>query len=95
MPFYEYKCSHCGHTLTKLQKISDLVLTTCPKCQQKTLVKQISATSCELKGVGVFGSSKHPFASESPEPKPAPASNSASTQMSPACASCPHASTAS
>ncbi|HIX56723.1 MAG TPA: zinc ribbon domain-containing protein [Candidatus Anaerobiospirillum pullistercoris] len=88
MPFYEYKCSNCGHTLTKLQKINDPALTTCPECHQETLVKLISATACELKGVGVFGSSKHPFATESTAPKPSPASSSAS----PACASCPHAS---
>ncbi|MBU3843298.1 MAG: zinc ribbon domain-containing protein [Candidatus Anaerobiospirillum pullicola] len=89
MPFYEYRCSHCGHTLTKLQSINAPALTTCPECHQDTLVKLISASSCELKGVGVFGSSKHPFASEKPSPATpaAPASS--------ACASCPHATQAS
>ena len=65
MPFYEYRCNNCGHTLTKLQSMSAPALTTCPECGQESLVKLISASSCELKGVGVFGNSKQPFANES------------------------------
>ena len=78
MPFYEYRCSNCGHSLTKLQSMSTPALTTCPECNQETLVKLISASNCDLKGVGVFGNSKNPFKCES----------RAAAASSP-CASCP------
>ena len=79
MPFYEYRCSNCGHSLTKLQSMSAPALTTCPECKQETLVKLISASNCDLKGVGVFGNSKSPFKNDS-----------CSASKSP-CASCPNA----
>ncbi|HIV55786.1 MAG TPA: zinc ribbon domain-containing protein [Candidatus Anaerobiospirillum stercoravium] len=88
MPFYEYRCRDCGHTLTKLQSMSAPALTTCPECGHESLVKLISASSCELKGVGVFGNSKQPFASETKSCS-APG---AGADSAPACASCPHAS---
>ena len=81
MPFYEYRCSECGHTLTKLQSMSAAPLTQCPECHKDTLVKLISASNCDLKGVGVFGSSKQPFKNESCSTPAAPS----------ACASCPNA----
>lgn len=65
MPFYEYRCSECGHSMTKLQSMSAPALTECPECHKDTLVKLISASNCDLKGVGVFGSSKQPFKNES------------------------------
>lgn len=64
MPFYEYRCTNCGHTLTKLQSMSAPALTTCPQCNQETLQKLVSASGFDLKGVGVFGRSNNPFASE-------------------------------
>lgn len=84
MPFYEYRCSHCGHTLTKMQSMSAPALTTCPECHEEALVKLISASACDIKGVGVFGSSKNPFKNDS-----CAANKGASA---PACASCPNAS---
>lgn len=54
MPFYEYRCSNCGHELEALQKISEPVLTTCPDCRQDTLVKLVSAAGFQLKGSGWY-----------------------------------------
>ncbi len=54
MPFYEYECSACGHTLEVLQKISDAPLTECPNCQQKTLTKLISRAGFKLTGTGWY-----------------------------------------
>ena len=98
MPFYEYRCSACGHSLTKLQSMSAPALTTCPECHQETLVKLISASNCELKGVGVFGSSKQPFKNETPTPT-CPGASAASSGKDSAgsaspCASCPAAAAA-
>jgi putative FmdB family regulatory protein len=54
MPIYEYECTHCHHQLDALQKFSDAPLTHCPKCNQETLVKLISAASFQLKGTGWY-----------------------------------------
>ena len=54
MPIYEYRCSKCGHELEALQKLSEPQLTTCPACQQSTLVKQMSAAGFQLKGSGWY-----------------------------------------
>lgn len=39
MPFYEYKCSNCGHELEELQSIKDAPLKKCPVCGKETLQK--------------------------------------------------------
>lgn len=54
MPIYEYECTACGHTLEKLQKISDPPLTRCPQCHQETLQKLVSAAGFRLKGGGWY-----------------------------------------
>ena len=54
MPIYEYECAHCGHTLEKLQKISDPPLTECPQCHQHELRKLVSAAAFHLKGSGWY-----------------------------------------
>lgn len=54
MPIYEYACTACGHTLEKLQKMSDAPLTECPECGKATLQKQISAAGFRLKGGGWY-----------------------------------------
>lgn len=54
MPIYEYVCTACGHTLEKLQKMSDAPLTECPECSKATLQKQISAVGFRLKGGGWY-----------------------------------------
>jgi len=54
MPFYEYRCETCGHELEAMQKMRDAPLTDCPECQQKTLVKLMSAAGFRLKGGGWY-----------------------------------------
>ncbi len=54
MPIYEYRCSHCGHELEIIQKISEAPLETCPECAQDTLIKKVSAAGFRLKGGGWY-----------------------------------------
>ena len=55
MPFYEYQCSNCGHTLEELQKMSDEPLIKCPKCGKNTLKKLIGTGGGLLfKGSGFY-----------------------------------------
>ena len=54
MPIYEYACGECGHTLEKLQKMSDPPLKDCPQCNGASLEKQISAAGFRLKGGGWY-----------------------------------------
>lgn len=54
MPIYEYKCSHCGHQLEAIQKISDDSLLLCPNCDKNGLKKQVTAPSFRLKGSGWY-----------------------------------------
>ncbi|WP_421862385.1 FmdB family zinc ribbon protein [Motiliproteus sp.] len=54
MPIYEYQCGDCGHQLEALQKISDDALTDCPRCDQPSLTKQISAAGFRLAGKGWY-----------------------------------------
>lgn len=32
MPTYDYKCLDCGHTFEAFQRITEELLTNCPKC---------------------------------------------------------------
>ena len=54
MPIYEYACTQCGHTLEKLQKLSDEPLRDCPECGQASLEKQVTAAGFRLKGGGWY-----------------------------------------
>jgi putative FmdB family regulatory protein len=54
MPFYEYQCSQCGHSLEALQKISEAPLKKCPACGKNTLKKLLSAPVFRLKGSGWY-----------------------------------------
>ena len=54
MPIYEYACAACGHTLEKLQKMSDAPLQDCPECGEPSLEKQISAAGFRLSGGGWY-----------------------------------------
>jgi len=54
MPIYEYKCSHCGHQLEAIQKISDDPLLLCPNCDKNGLKKLVTAPSFRLKGSGWY-----------------------------------------
>lgn len=54
MPIYAYKCESCGHGQDVLQKISDPVLTDCPRCGASTYRKQLTAAGFQLKGSGWY-----------------------------------------
>ena len=73
MPIYEYECGACSHTFDTLQKFSDAALTRCPKCNEESLRKLISAAAFRLKGEGWYetdfksGNKKNIAGSESAE----------------------------
>ncbi len=54
MPIYEYECKDCGHSLEKLQKMSDPKLVDCPACHKPSLQKLVSAAGFRLKGGGWY-----------------------------------------
>lgn len=54
MPFYEYQCSSCGHTLEAMQKVTDAPLKKCPHCGKLQLQKLMSAPVFRLKGGGWY-----------------------------------------
>ncbi len=53
MPIYEYQCSDCGYEEEVLQRISDPVLTRCPKCNGH-YHKKISSPAFRFKGSGFY-----------------------------------------
>ncbi|HMK85028.1 MAG TPA: zinc ribbon domain-containing protein [Steroidobacteraceae bacterium] len=54
MPFYEYQCASCGHSLEVMQKVSDAPLKKCPHCGKPQLQKLMSAPVFRLKGGGWY-----------------------------------------
>jgi putative FmdB family regulatory protein len=54
MPFYEYLCKSCGHTLEAMQKINDAPLKKCPHCGKSQLTRLMSAPVFRLKGGGWY-----------------------------------------
>lgn len=54
MPIYEYRCSECGFQDEFLQKLSDPLMTVCPKCGKESLKKLLSAAGFQLKGSGWY-----------------------------------------
>ncbi len=54
MPTYDYECTHCGHNFEVFQKMTDPVLTVCPKCKSK--VKRLigSGSGIIFKGSGFY-----------------------------------------
>ena len=53
MPLYEYECESCGHRFEVIQKFSDPLVDTCPKCG-KTVHKLISSPAIQFKGSGWY-----------------------------------------
>ncbi len=55
MPFYEYKCSNCGHELEELQSITAPALVKCPECGKDTLQRLIgTGAGLIFKGSGFY-----------------------------------------
>lgn len=53
MPIYEYRCTGCGQTLEKIQKLGDPPLSTCPQCAGP-LEKLVSRAAFQFKGGGWY-----------------------------------------
>ncbi len=54
MPIYAYGCSSCGLHKDVMQKMSEVPLTTCPKCGKESFSKRLTAASFQLKGSGYY-----------------------------------------
>ena len=54
MPIYEYRCASCGFEDEFLRKVSEPLLTECPKCHKATFEKQVTAAGFQLKGNGWY-----------------------------------------
>jgi putative FmdB family regulatory protein len=54
VPIYEYQCDACDHKFDTLQKVSDPLLTVCPKCNKPKLRKLVTAAAFQLKGTGWY-----------------------------------------
>jgi putative FmdB family regulatory protein len=53
MPLYEYECEVCGHRFETIQKFSDPLADTCPKCGGK-VHKLFSSPAIQFKGTGWY-----------------------------------------
>src|SRR5205814_9606854 len=67
MPLYEYECDACGHRFEKIQKFSDPLETTCPKCGG-AVHKLVSSPAIQFKGSG-FYITDYPKGDEGSAPK--------------------------
>jgi putative FmdB family regulatory protein len=54
MPIYAYRCESCSFEDEYLRKVSDPLLTECPKCGKPTFQKQVTAAGFQLKGSGWY-----------------------------------------
>ena len=84
MPIYDFKCKECGYITELMRKMSESNLTVCPKCNQESLEKMLSAPSFQLNGTGWYATDFKDKAKKTSEP--ADASKSAATE--PATTSC-------
>jgi putative FmdB family regulatory protein len=53
MPLYEYECDACSHRFEKIQKFSDPLEDTCPKCGGH-VHKLMSSPAIQFKGSGFY-----------------------------------------
>jgi putative FmdB family regulatory protein len=53
MPLYEYQCDACGHRFEVIQKFSDPLVDTCPKCGSP-VHKLMSSPAIQFKGSGFY-----------------------------------------
>ena len=53
MPLYEYQCDACGHRFERIQKFSDPIADTCPKCGG-AVHKLMSSPAIQFKGSGFY-----------------------------------------
>lgn len=53
MPLYEYECDSCAHRFEVIQKFSDALVDTCPKCGAHVR-KLFSSPAIQFKGTGWY-----------------------------------------
>jgi putative FmdB family regulatory protein len=53
MPLYEYECDACAHRFERIQKFSDPLVDTCPKCGSHVR-KLLSSPAIQFKGSGFY-----------------------------------------
>jgi putative FmdB family regulatory protein len=53
MPLYEYECDACAHRFERIQKFSDPLADTCPKCGGH-VHKLLSSPAFQFKGSGFY-----------------------------------------
>jgi putative FmdB family regulatory protein len=53
MPLYEYECDACAHRFERIQKFSDPLADTCPKCGGH-VHKLLSSPAIQFKGSGFY-----------------------------------------
>jgi putative FmdB family regulatory protein len=53
MPLYEYECGSCAHRFERIQKFSDPLVDTCPKCGG-VVRKLLSSPAIQFKGSGWY-----------------------------------------
>jgi putative FmdB family regulatory protein len=54
MPIYDFQCTACGYKQELMRKVSAPSVEACPKCQQQTFSKQVSAPNFQLSGSGWY-----------------------------------------
>lgn len=54
MPTYPYGCDSCGHEFEVFQKVTNLPIRECPRCNGVTATRRISAPPFILKGGGWY-----------------------------------------
>jgi putative FmdB family regulatory protein len=53
LPLYEYRCTSCGKSFEKIQKINDAPETACPQCGG-ALIRPLTAPALQFKGAGWY-----------------------------------------
>jgi putative FmdB family regulatory protein len=53
MPLYEYQCDACSHRFEVIQKYSDPLVDSCPRCGAK-VQKLVSSPAFQFKGSGFY-----------------------------------------
>lgn len=59
MPTYDYECESCGNAFEAFQKMSDPVLTECPKCGKKVHRVLSAGIGISFKGTGFYVNDSH------------------------------------
>lgn len=54
MPTYDYICNDCAYEFEEFQKMSDALLTTCPKCKGELQRKIGGGAGLHFKGSGFY-----------------------------------------